>query len=94
LDRFIEAMIAIRAEIREIEEGKVSREQNVLKGAPHTAAVICADAWDRSYSRERAAFPVPHTRGFKFWPAVGRLNHVQGDRNLVCSCPPIEEYAA
>ena len=59
-----------------------------------TAAVICGDGWDRNYSRERAAFPVPHTRGFKFWPAVGRLNHVQGDRNLVCSCPPIEEYAA
>jgi glycine dehydrogenase len=94
LDRFCDAMIGIRAEIREIEEGRAPREQNVLKGAPHTAAVLCADAWDRNYSRERAAFPVPHARASKFWPAVGRLNHVQGDRNLVCSCPPIEEYAA
>ena len=94
LDRFCDAMIGIRAEIREIEEGKAPREQNLLKGAPHTAELVCADVWDRNYSCERAAFPVPRQRAFKFWPAVGRLNHVQGDRNLICSCPPIEEYAA
>ena len=92
LDRFCEAMLGIRAEIREIEEGRAPREQNLLKGAPHTAEVVCADVWDRNYSRERAAFPVPHARAFKFWPAVGRLNHVQGDRNLVCSCPPMSAY--
>ncbi len=94
LDRFCDAMIGIRAEIREIEEGRAPRDENVLKGAPHTAEVVCADAWAHSYSRERAAFPVPSRRAFKFWPAVGRLNHVAGDRNLVCSCPPLEEYSA
>ncbi|GAC1340328.1 MAG: aminomethyl-transferring glycine dehydrogenase [Myxococcales bacterium] len=92
LDRFCDAMIAIREEIREVESGKAPREKNVLKGAPHTAAVLVADAWDRPYSRERAAYPVPALRTTKFWPAVGRLNHVLGDRNLVCSCPPLSDY--
>jgi glycine dehydrogenase len=93
LDRFCDAMIAIREEIREIENGKAPREKNVLKGAPHTAAVLVADAWDRPYPRERAAYPVPALRTNKFWPAVGRLNHVLGDRNLICSCPPVTDYA-
>jgi glycine dehydrogenase len=93
LDRFCDAMIAIREEIREIESGKAPREKNVLKGAPHTAAVLVADAWDRPYGRERAAYPVPALRTTKFWPAVGRLNHVLGDRNLICSCPPMTDYA-
>ena len=92
LDRFCEAMIGIREEIREIEAGKTPRDQNLLKGAPHTAEVLTADSWDRPYSRQRAAFPVGWVRERKFWPAVGRLNHVYGDRNLVCSCPPLESY--
>ncbi len=92
IDRFVDAMIAIRGEIREIEEGKQPREGNVLKGAPHTADVVTADAWDKPYSRQRAAFPVPLLASTKFWPAVGRLNNVQGDRNLICSCPPLESY--
>ena len=94
IDRFCEAMIAIRAEIREVEEGKAPREGNILKGAPHTAEVLLADKWEKSYSRERAAFPAAWVRAGKFWPSVGRLNHVLGDRNLICSCPPIEDYAA
>jgi glycine dehydrogenase len=94
LDRFCDALIAIRAEIREIEEGRASKEKNVLKSAPHTAEVVCSSAWDRPYSREQAAFPAPWVKATKFWPAVGRLNHVQGDRNLICSCPPVEEWEA
>jgi len=93
LDRFCDAMIAIREEIREVEEGKAPKEGNLLKNAPHTAQVISADEWTRPYSRERAAFPLPWVRTFKFWPAVGRLNSVLGDRKLICSCPPIEDYA-
>src|SRR6202023_385781 len=92
LDRFCEAMIGIREEIREIEAGQTPRDQNVLKGAPHTAEVLTTDSWDRPYSRQRAAFPVAWVRERKFWPAVGRLNHVYGDKNLVCSCPPLESY--
>ena len=94
LDRFCDALISIRAEIREIEEGRGSKEKNVLKSAPHTAEVLVADAWDHPYTRAQAAFPAPWVKATKFWPSVGRLNHVAGDRNLVCSCPPIEEYAA
>jgi len=92
LDRFCGAMIGIREEIREIEAGKAPRDRNVLKGAPHTAEVLTADAWDRPYSRERAAWPAKWVRERKFWPAVGRLNNVYGDKNLVCSCPPLESY--
>ncbi len=94
LDRFCDALISIRAEIREIEEGRASKEKNILKSAPHTAEVLVADAWDHPYTRAQAAFPAPWVKATKFWPSVGRLNHVAGDRNLVCSCPPIEEYAA
>jgi glycine dehydrogenase len=92
LDRFCDAMISIRQEIREIEEGKMSREDNPLKNAPHTAAAIASDDWHHPYSRERAAFPAPWTRNFKFWPAVGRIDNAYGDRNLVCACPPMSEY--
>jgi glycine cleavage system P protein (glycine dehydrogenase) len=92
LDRFCEAMIGIRKEIREIETGKAGRDHNVLKGAPHTAEVLTADAWDRPYSRQHAAYPAPWVREHKFWPAVGRLNHVYGDKNLLCSCPPPEAW--
>ena len=91
IDRFIEAMIAIRDEIRAIEEGRTPRENNVLKNAPHTAEVV-AGTWERPYSRESAAFPTAATRDRKFWPVVGRVNNAQGDRKLICTCPPIDDY--
>jgi glycine dehydrogenase len=93
LDRFVEAMVAIREEIREIEEGRADRAVNLLKMAPHTAEVVTADAWDRPYSRSRAAFPVASVRQHKFWPAVGRVDNSFGDRHLVCACPPVEAFA-
>jgi glycine dehydrogenase len=93
LDRFCDAMIAIREEIREIEEGRADRAVNVLKLAPHTAEAVTAEGWDRPYSRERGAFPSPSTRSHKFWPAVARIDNAYGDRNLVCACPGVEEYA-
>ncbi|MDX1388728.1 MAG: aminomethyl-transferring glycine dehydrogenase, partial [Acidobacteriota bacterium] len=92
LDRFCDAMISIREEIREIEEGRADRENNVLKNAPHTARAVAADAWDRPYSRERAAFPAAWLREHKYWPPVGRIDNVHGDRNLMCSCPPLSTY--
>ena len=92
LDRFCDAMIAIRGEIRAIETGEADRENNLLVNAPHTASVIAADAWDRPYSREQAAFPMPWVKDAKFWPAVSRIDNVYGDRNLVCICPPLEAY--
>jgi glycine dehydrogenase len=93
LDRFVEALIMIREEIREVETGVASREDNVLVRAPHTLEQVIADGWNRPYSRERAAFPSPQTRLFKVWPTVGRIDSAFGDRNLVCTCPPIEAYA-
>ncbi|HUI10151.1 MAG TPA: aminomethyl-transferring glycine dehydrogenase [Bacteroidota bacterium] len=93
LDRFCDALIAIREEIREIEEGRAARDVNVLKNAPHTAAAVAADSWTMPYGREKAAFPTAYARAHKFWPAVGRVNNAYGDRNLVCVCPPVEEYA-
>ena len=92
LDRFCDALISIREEIREIEEGRADRQQNVLKNAPHTMETVVSDKWTWPYSREKAAFPTPWTRSHKFWPAVGRVNNAYGDRNVVCSCPPIEAY--
>ncbi|HEX4053999.1 MAG TPA: aminomethyl-transferring glycine dehydrogenase [Tepidisphaeraceae bacterium] len=92
LDRFCDAMIAIRQEIREIEDGYAHREDNLLKNAPHTAAAIASDDWRHPYSREKAAFPAPWTRNSKFWPAVGRIDNPYGDRNLICACPPVSEY--
>jgi len=92
LDRFCEAMIGIRAEIREIETGVADRKNNLLKNAPHTAAAIAKDDWDRPYSRERAVFPAPWVREHKFWPPVARVDNVWGDRHLMCSCPPVEAY--
>ncbi|MGQ0713477.1 MAG: aminomethyl-transferring glycine dehydrogenase [Gemmatimonadaceae bacterium] len=93
LDRFCDALIAIREEIREIELGIMDRQNNPLKNAPHTVHRVLAGDWDRPYSRERAAFPAPWTRDFKFWPAVARVESAYGDRNLVCSCPPTDTYA-
>jgi glycine dehydrogenase len=92
LDRFCDAMISIRREIAEIESGAADRQQNVLKNAPHTSDVVCSDRWEYPYSREKAAFPAPWLRRMKFWPAVGRVNNAYGDRNVVCTCPPIEDY--
>jgi glycine dehydrogenase len=92
IDRFCDAMIAIREEIHEIETGQASKEQNVLVNAPHTSDVCSADAWDRPYSREKAAFPKPWVREAKFWPSVGRVDGAYGDRNLVCTCAPLESY--
>ncbi|MGA9666032.1 MAG: aminomethyl-transferring glycine dehydrogenase [Gallionella sp.] len=93
LDRFCAAMISIRGEIDEIIAGKAGRKDNVIKHAPHTAGTVTADAWDRSYSRERAAFPLPWIRESKFWPSVARVDNVYGDKHLVCACPPIASYA-
>jgi glycine dehydrogenase len=92
LDRFCEAMIAIHAEIMEVESGKADPKNNLLKNAPHTADQIASDAWNRPYSRDRAAFPVPGLKDFKFWPASARVDNVYGDRNLVCSCAGMESY--
>ncbi|MGI8966667.1 MAG: aminomethyl-transferring glycine dehydrogenase, partial [Limisphaerales bacterium] len=93
LDRFCEAMISIHAEILEIESGKVDKQNNVIKNAPHPAEAVISDKWDRPYSREQAAFPTKATRENKFWPAVGRIDNVYGDRNLVCSCLGMETYS-
>jgi len=94
LDRFCDAMIAIHSEIVEIESGGVDAKNNLLKNAPHTADQIATDTWNRPYSRERAAFPVPGLKDFKFWPASARVDNVYGDRNLVCSCAGMEAYQA
>jgi glycine dehydrogenase len=92
LDRFIDAMIAIRDEIRAVESGKLDREDNPLRHAPHTAAVVLADKWERKYPRELAAYPVASLRDTKYWPPVGRADNVYGDRNLFCACVPLDEY--
>ncbi len=92
LDRFCDALISIRDEIRAIERGETDAENNLLRNAPHTAAVITADTWDFPYSRQQAAYPLPHLRTNKFWPSVGRIDNAYGDRNLMCSCPPVEAY--
>jgi glycine dehydrogenase len=94
LDRFCDAMIAIRREIQAIVDGKADPKDNVLKNAPHTAEAIAADDWSHPYTREQAAFPLPFVRAHKRWPGVGRIDNPYGDRNLICSCPPIEQYAA
>jgi len=92
LDRLCEALISIRQEIRAIEEGRADKADNLLKNAPHTAQAVCADAWSRPYSREQAAYPAPWLRRHKFWPYVARIDNPYGDRNLVCTCPPLESY--
>jgi glycine dehydrogenase len=92
LDRFCAAMISIRGEIDEIISGKADKKDNVIKYAPHTAKAVVATDWNRSYSREKAAFPLPWVRDNKFWPSVARVDNVYGDKHLICSCPPIESY--
>jgi len=93
LDRFCEAMAAIRGEIQAVIEGRADPKDNVLKNAPHTAAAVSADDWRHAYSREQAAYPLPFVRAAKFWPSVGRIDNAYGDRNLMCSCPPVEAFA-
>jgi len=92
LDRFCAALISIRDEIRDIESGKYTKEDNPVKNAPHTAEEATADEWTKPYSRELAVFPATWTKEHKFWPPVARVNDVHGDRNLVCACPPIEAF--
>jgi glycine dehydrogenase len=92
LDRFCDAMIAIRGEIDAIAEGTLDREDNPLRGAPHTASALAADAWNRSYSRRQAVFPAPWVEELKFWPPVARIDNAWGDRHLVCTCDPVESY--
>jgi glycine dehydrogenase len=91
LDRFCDAMISIRQEIREVEDGKADRTDNVLKNAPHTPAKLFGD-WAHSYPKEKAYFPLKGYPNSKYWPTVGRVDNVFGDRNVVCTCPPMEEY--
>jgi glycine dehydrogenase len=93
LDRFVEAMIAIRAEIDRVGGGEWTRDDNPLAHAPHTAEDVTADDWPHAYTRETAAFPVASLRTTKYWSPVGRIDSVYGDRNVFCSCPPVEAYA-
>jgi glycine dehydrogenase len=93
LDRFCEALIAIRREIQEVLDGAADPMDNVLKNAPHTAEEVASDAWAHPYSRERAAYPLPYLREAKYWPPVARVDNPHGDRNLICACPPIEAFA-
>ena len=93
LDRFIEAMLAIRAEIAAVEAGNMDASDNPLKHAPHTAASVSADTWTHAYSRQLAAYPLPSLRQAKYWAPVGRVDNVYGDRNLFCSCVPLSAYA-
>jgi glycine dehydrogenase len=94
IDRFCEAMIQIRLEIEEVVSGRADARDNVLKNAPHTAAAVAATDWPHPYTREQAAFPLPWVRGRKFWPSVGRIDNPYGDRNLFCSCPPVEAVSS
>jgi glycine dehydrogenase len=93
LDRFCDAMIAIRAELQAVAEGRADPRDNVLKHAPHTAGAATGDDWRHAYSRSEAVFPLPFVRDRKFWPPVGRIDNPFGDRNLMCVCPPLEAYA-
>ena len=93
LDRFCDAMIAIHGEIRAVKNGEADADRNVLKNAPHTAESLLADGWNQPYSRESAAYPAEWTRRHKFWPAVGRIDNVHGDKNLICTCPAVDAYA-
>jgi glycine dehydrogenase len=92
LDRFCDAMIAIRGEIREIEEGRMDASDNPLKNSPHTIDMVCADEWNHAYSREQAAYPLDSLRSYKYWSPVGRVDNVYGDTHLICSCPPLSSY--
>jgi glycine dehydrogenase len=92
LDRFCDALLSIRSEIQAIENGEMDREDNPLSNAPHTMQEIGSDEWKHPYSRAQAAWPANWLRNSKFWPAVGRIDNTYGDRNLICSCPPMSDY--
>jgi glycine dehydrogenase len=92
IDRFIEAMITIRTEIEQVASGDFTLEESPLRNAPHTAAAVVSSSWDRPYPREQAAFPVRSLKQDKYFPPVGRIDGAAGDRNLVCACPPIEDF--
>jgi glycine dehydrogenase len=92
LDRFCDAMIAIRAEIKEIEDGIADKEDNLLKNAPHTSEEVTADEWKHKYPRSRAAYPVEGIKGNKYWPSIGRVDNAYGDRNFMCACEPVSSY--
>jgi glycine dehydrogenase len=92
LDRFCNALISIRQEIQDVEEGRIDQDDNPVKNAPHTATMIAGDEWDHPYSRKQAAFPASWLHEGKFWPAVARIDNVYGDRNLFCVCVPVEDY--
>ncbi len=92
LDRFVDALVAIRGEIDAVASGRWAVEESPLRGAPHTAAALVAEDWAKPYSRELAAYPVASLRAGKYWPPVRRIDGARGDRNLVCSCPPLESY--
>jgi glycine dehydrogenase len=92
LDRFCEALISIYHEIKAIEEGKADKVDNALKNAPHTLQVVCGDEWNHAYSRQDAAFPLAYVMKNKFWPSIARINNTYGDRNLICTCEPMESY--
>ncbi|TXE06638.1 aminomethyl-transferring glycine dehydrogenase [Algoriphagus aquimarinus] len=94
LDKFCDALLSIRAEIQEIEDGVADRVENVLKNAPHTAMMVLTDKWELPYSREKAVYPLDYVKGNKFWPTVRRIDSAFGDRNLICSCIPVEDYAS
>ena len=93
LDRFVDAMIAIRREIEQVAKGERDANDNVLKNAPHTAHMLMAADWHHDYSRHEAGFPVPGMMQTKYWPPVARVDNAWGDRNLVCACPPVSDYA-
>jgi glycine dehydrogenase len=92
LDRFCDALLNIREEIKAIENGSADKADNALKNAPHTQFVICANEWNHQYSREAAAFPLEYVKQNKFWPSISRVNNTYGDRNLICTCEPVESY--
>jgi glycine dehydrogenase len=94
LDRYCDALVAIREEIRVVENGRWPRSDNPLKNAPHTAAEVTNGEWNHPYSRQQAAFPDRHTRDQKFWPTVGRIDNAAGDRSLICTCAPVQEYVS
>jgi glycine dehydrogenase len=93
LDRFVDAMIAIAAEIADVGAGRWALGDSPLRGAPHTAACLLVEHWDRPYTREQAAYPLPAVRAAKYWPPVRRIDGASGDRNLICTCPPVAAYA-
>ncbi len=92
MDKFINALVSIRKEIQEIIDGSADKNNNVLKNAPHTDYESVKEIWEHPYSRTKAAYPLPSLYANKFWPIVGRINNSYGDKNIMCSCPPVEEY--